>query len=354
MILLAAVHIPEQTPKPPLREFLRTPNLARKFDLAGAALMIPSVVMLLLALTFGGSTHPWSSPTTIGLFCGGGLTAALFLTWEHLCARDDAMLPLRMFASRVVAASAVLNVCVFTCTFVAAYFLPVYFQSVQGVAPLTSGVHLLPSVISQILAAVLSGIAVGKMGYYLPWAVAGTALMSVGAGLVTTWSATTGRGVWIGCQVVLGAGRGSVMQMGLLAVQAVLPGSQIAVAMAVLGFVQGLGVAVFMTVANTIFDNSVVEEILARAPGVDPRVVLGAGATTFRDVVPTDQLSSVLEAWAVGVDNVFYMVVGLSVLAFVAAWSLGWHDVRKKQVPQMPQEVSSGEKKRAESTEVNV
>lgn len=349
------MYIPEQRPKPPLAAFLRSPGLARRFDLAGAGLLVPSVVMLLLALHFGGGTRPWSSPPVVGLFCGAAAAAALFVAWERLGAgAADAMVPLPLLANRVVAAACLTSLFAFACTFVSAYFLPVYFQSVQGASPLASGVHVLPGILSQMLLAVVSGLAVSRLGYYLPWAVAGSALTAVGAGLVTTWSPATGAGRWIGFQVVLGAGRGAVMQMGLVAVQAVLPRSQIAVAMAVLVFAQGLGGAVLVSAANTIFDGSLVSEILARAPGVSPEVVLAAGATSFRDVVPPAELSGVLEAWAISFDRVFYLVLGLSTAAFFTSWGLGFHDVRKKQKQQKPQVVSQQEQDQVEKSDTVV
>lgn len=41
------------------------------------------------------------------------------------------------------------------------YYLPIYFQAVKGVTPTLSGVYLLPSILSQLMLAVISG-ALGK------------------------------------------------------------------------------------------------------------------------------------------------------------------------------------------------
>lgn len=331
IFLLTIVHIPEQLPKAPVRQFLKSPHLVRKFDLAGASLLVPAVVMLLIALEFGGRTYPWSSATVIGLFCGAGGATALFLAWEHLFAGDDAMLPLALFRSRVFVAACLTNMGVFGCTFISAYFLPIYFQSIQGSSPFTSGVHLLPSILSQLVLSIVSGVAVSRLGYYLPWAIAAAVLMSVGSGLISTWSTDTDAGHWIGYQILLGAGRGAIIQMGMVAVQTVLPNSQIAVAMAVLTFTQGLGSSVLITVANTIFDNSLVSELHSLAPSVSADAVLAAGATAFRDFVPEEELPGVLEAYATSFDRAFYLMVGLAAATFVTSWGLGWHDVRNKE-----------------------
>ena len=44
-----------------------------------------------------------------------------------------------------------------TVLFITTFYLPIYFQSVQNASPLTSGVRLLPSIVSQLIFAILSG-----------------------------------------------------------------------------------------------------------------------------------------------------------------------------------------------------
>lgn len=41
--------------------------------------------------------------------------------------------------------------------FCASYYLPIYFHGVKGVSPTMSGVYLMPSILSHIVAAVSSG-----------------------------------------------------------------------------------------------------------------------------------------------------------------------------------------------------
>lgn len=213
-VALAAVRIPEQVSKPEFRSFFRRPGLWRRFDIVGTALLVPSVVMLLLALHYGGSsTYPWSSATVIGLFCGAGAVGVVFVAWEWRVGGEDAMVPLSMFREKVVVAGCLTNLCLFSCTFITSYFLPLYFQSVQGSSPFTAGVHMLPSIVSQLITAVLSGFAVSKLGYYLPWAIFSAVLSSVGSGLISTWTVGTNTGTWIGYQIILGVGRGAGIQM---------------------------------------------------------------------------------------------------------------------------------------------
>lgn len=63
------------------------------------------------------------------------------------------------------------------------------------------------------LRTVLTRLAVGRTGYYLPWAVGGTGLTSISFGLLSTLNPTTSLGKWIGYQIIGGVGRGCSMQM---------------------------------------------------------------------------------------------------------------------------------------------
>jgi hypothetical protein len=42
-------------------------------------------------------------------------------------------------------------------TLAASYYLPVYFQAINDVSPMMSGIYLLPLILSQLLLAVVSG-----------------------------------------------------------------------------------------------------------------------------------------------------------------------------------------------------
>lgn len=99
--------------------------------------------------------------------------------------------------------------------------------------------------------------------------------------------------------------------------------------MSFLVFVQGLGGSIFITIANTIFDNHLVSEIHSKAPDVNTNAILAAGATGFRKIVPENELAIVVNAYASSFDHVFYLAIGLSVATFFSIWGLGWNDVRK-------------------------
>jgi hypothetical protein len=184
--------------------------------------------MILLALQFGsGNAFAWNSATIIGLLVGGIVMAIIFIFWERRMG-DRAMLPGNLIKQRIVWTSCVYGMCNLCCMIAASNFLPTYFQAVRGDRPTMSGVHVLPSILSQLFCVVSSGAlsrfsanrvlslqltdTVTRLGYYLPWAFASSIATTVGNGLVSTFTRKTTVATWIGFQIVLGAGRGLGMQ----------------------------------------------------------------------------------------------------------------------------------------------
>jgi MFS family permease len=126
-------------------------------DLPGCAIFVPSIVMFFLALQWGGSEYAWSSATIIGLFTGFGLSIALFIAWE-IYRGDTAMIPFKLLKGRSIALSICFALLVMGGYIVPVYYLPEWFQIVRGASPMRSGVMLLPSVVTQVFAAMVSGV----------------------------------------------------------------------------------------------------------------------------------------------------------------------------------------------------
>jgi hypothetical protein len=64
-------------------------------DLIGAALMMSLIVSYILALQYGGQTHPWKSSQVIGLLVGFVAIVAVFISWE-IFQKERAMIVKRL------------------------------------------------------------------------------------------------------------------------------------------------------------------------------------------------------------------------------------------------------------------
>ena len=130
-----------------------------ELDLVGFALFAPASVMFLLALQFGsGDTFAWDSATIIGLFVGSAGTAAVFVAWEARMG-ERAMIPGSMVKQRIVWMSCAYGSAMMGVSIIASNWLPTYFQAVKGEGATTSGVHVLPGILSAMLFVVVVGAA---------------------------------------------------------------------------------------------------------------------------------------------------------------------------------------------------
>ena len=71
-----------------------------------------------------------------------------------------------------------------------------------------SGIMNLPMLISFVISSVIAGGLTTGFGYYTHWIYLSAILMSIGAGLLTTFDVHTGSPKWIGYQVLYGLGFG--------------------------------------------------------------------------------------------------------------------------------------------------
>lgn len=167
---------------------------------------------------------------------------------------------------------------------------------------------------------------------------------SIGNGLISTFSPGTTAAEWIGYQVIVGFGRGMGMQIPVIAVQANTDPDDTSIATALLVFCQTFGGAVYITVANAVFNIFLEDELKKRVPHLDFQSIISAGATGIRDVVPSIDVPEVLKVYSRGVAAAFWLAASCSVLMFIVSWGMGWKDIRvkKEDIPSKPEASAGG------------
>ncbi|KAL3426138.1 major facilitator superfamily transporter [Phlyctema vagabunda] len=331
-VLLFLVKVPDMGNKKAERKGIA--NTLAKLDLLGFSLFAPAAIQFILALQWGGVKYAWGSATIIGLFCGAFGTLLVFLAWENHVG-DDAMIPFSVIKRRVVWCSCLNYGCLMGSILSSTYYLPIYFQAVRNATPIISGVDILPTILSTMIAGIVAGVLVGRIGYYLPFAITSAALNAIGSGLMTMFTPTTSVGVWIGYQIIQGAGRGLGFQMPIIAVQNNSPREQVSIVNALVVFSQNFGGVIFLALAQVIFSDRLRHELVAHAPQVNAQSVIVAGATGFRDIVPAPSLPGVLLAYSEAYSHVMYLTTGAACGAFIFAFGMGWKSIKKAKVVEV-------------------
>lgn len=189
-----------------------------QMDLVGAAMIMGALVSLLLALQYGGQTTAWDSSAVIGLLVGFVVILAVFAAWEFF-QRERAILPFRLLGKRPVYISALFVFFFCGSYYLTVYYLPIYFQSVDGSSAVVSGMKNLPFIVSVTIAMILSGIFVGCTGLAVATEVCGAAVAVIGAGLLFMLDINTSTAKWIGYQILAGVGWGLGFQVPIIVAQ---------------------------------------------------------------------------------------------------------------------------------------
>jgi MFS family permease len=141
--------------------------------------------------------------------------------------------------------------------FVAAeYYLPLYFQSVKEASPVHSGVLVLPILLTEALASIISGLVIHRVGRYLELIRLGTAFLTIGTGLYIHFDTTSFLGEIIGFQIVAGTGAGLLFSPPLIALHSNVAPDDTATTTATFGLIRNVATSMSIVIGGVVFQNS--------------------------------------------------------------------------------------------------
>jgi MFS family permease len=213
------------------------------------------------------------------------------------------------------------------------YYLPIWFQATEGNSAVESGIHILPMVLSLVVASILSGFLTTRIGYYMPFLIFGICVTAIGAGLLTTLSINTLVGQWIGYQILYGYGLGSSSQAPNMAAQTVLPRNEVSIGVSLMLFAQTLFGAIFVSVGQNVLDNQLAKR-LAGISSITPQQIETAGATGIFNIILPQDHAAALEAYNDSLRVCFQVALILSCLSILGALGMEWRSVKKISPPE--------------------
>lgn len=317
----------------------------RQLDPIGMALFVPLVICFTLALQTGGTEYPWSSKqVVIPLAMTGALLVAFVLQQAYM--QEHATLPVRLLKSRIMLSSIAVSFACSGALYVFTYYvsgkifvaqckktkprqLPIYYQAIRDVSTMESGVRDLSRILGLTIAIIFAGAMTTMTGYYMPYMVLGGVLMSIGAGLTTTFNTTTSLARIILIQAIFGLGCGFAWQQPYIAVQASTPASDVPSAIVVLTFGQLLGGVVMLAISQNIFAIELISGLAAKVPGLDANLVLNSGVLSLRKVIPAKYLVEALAVYNDALVKVFYTGMAIACVTTFGALGSGWRSVKQ-------------------------
>ncbi|RZU52983.1 EmrB/QacA subfamily drug resistance transporter [Krasilnikovia cinnamomea] len=134
---------------------------ARKLDPLGLLLSAGGMLLLVWGVV-DGPDHGWTSARVLAMLTCGAALIALFIAWQ---ARNRTpMLPLSLFRSRGFSLVNIVTLTFSAGAFGAVFLLAQFFQVVQGLSPLDSGLRTLPWTMAPMVVAPLAGVFGDRVG----------------------------------------------------------------------------------------------------------------------------------------------------------------------------------------------
>lgn len=190
---------------------------------------------------------------------------------------------------------------------------------------------MLPLVIAVITVTMAAGIAISFVGYLPPFVMGSTVFASVGAGLLYTMTPSTSQGRQVGYQILFGAGTGVGIQQAIVGAQSALSEADVAYGTAAVLLVNTVGGAIFICAAQNVFLNKI-SALASKLPDIDEKT-LQSGFETVRQLLSSEQLDVAIEAYNVGIQLVFLIVVVLSCASVVSWPLLSWKPLKAGPKP---------------------
>ena len=217
-------------------------------DILGAALLLTGLTALLLPITRVGQGTAWNDALNLGSAAAAVVLLTLFVAQQRR--HPDPIVPLALFANRVVVACCGLLFATFFNFIALSVLVPLRLQLVAGLSPSDAALHLLPLTVAVPAAAFLAGRWLFRSGRVLPALRLGTLLVPLGlAGAAL--AGPRGMAATLALMLV-GAGMGLQMPTVLITVQQSVARAQIGTVTALIAFFRLLGGAVGIAVLSSI------------------------------------------------------------------------------------------------------
>ncbi|KXH61696.1 major facilitator superfamily transporter [Colletotrichum salicis] len=316
----------------------------KKIDYGGIALNMASTLLLLVPLSGGGVTYPWSSPVVIAGVVVGAVLTVLFVLYEWKLAKLPIM-PLRLYQAPHCSALFGQTFLMGQAYFGNLFYLPIYFQSMLNYEPLVSGALILPVIITTSVLSILSGQFMLRVGRYMPCILAGFFLWTLGNGLTILFDRDTGLGKLIPILVVVGAGIGLTLQPTLVGMYANSRAEDRAVTTGLRNFIRTIGGAFGLVVSGVILSNTLRRDLHAK-DFVSDAVIAELTSSTYtldQKGFSDAEKAVILEAYMKGLHYIFVYYVICTGLSLVLTLGVGNTGLKAKK-PAPPEEASEGPK----------
>ncbi|KAJ8073752.1 hypothetical protein PM082_012030 [Marasmius tenuissimus] len=304
----------------------------RRIDFLGSFLVLVSSIMVVMALTWGGSSYPWTNAHVVAPGCIGIVFGIAFVLWEGKGPKYP-LLPLYIFRQRIVIGAAITHFINGYLTMVQVFYIPSFYQLAYGYSPTKSAAFMLTLTVVQTMMSSFSGLIISWTGRYRELILIGWAVWAVGLGLFSTLDENSSVGQQVGYSLLTGFGVGQTLQPSLVAVQGAVERKDMAVVTAMRSFLRNIGGTLGLAISGTMLTNIFKNHFKQVANDLDPsiRQKLMEDPLSARELV-TDpvQLANIVDGYRRGFYVIFLVMASLAAVAFVFTLIFMAHSTLKR------------------------
>ncbi|KAI0795826.1 iron permease [Abortiporus biennis] len=234
-----------------------TQSLRDKFariDWIGNFIVTSSTTSIVLSLTWGGTTYPWSSAQVLTPLILGVVGLLSFGFYEFNFAREPIM-PYQLVSNLTSLSGYIQNFIITLVLMTGIFWVPTFYQACYNASPIHSGVLFLPTCGVVGFCIVAGGVSVAATKRYRPQIWFSWAIVVVATGFISTLRADSTIHYAIGVPILLAMGIGILSSTTYFPVLTPLPVSTNAHALALFSFLRQFAGVWSITIGSAILDN---------------------------------------------------------------------------------------------------
>ena len=158
----------------------------KRVDFLGSFAMITTLVLSLTGLNSGGNVVPWTHPLVLTTLPLSVVSLLIFVYIEDRYATEP-IIPVKLLLNRTVLAACLTNWLVTACIFALLFYGPIYFQ-VQGLSTTQAGIRLIPQALGTAIGSVGSGLIMRWLGRYYILNICIQATLVLSLALISTFT----------------------------------------------------------------------------------------------------------------------------------------------------------------------
>ncbi|KAK8091772.1 Efflux pump [Apiospora hydei] len=295
-----------------------------QMDIPGAVLICAAIVCFTLALRWGGVEKAWDDAEVVGTLVATPVFLVLFGLEQRLQGERALIMP-GFWRNRVLLVDTIFEFFIAGCFNLALFWLPIYFQAVRGVSIVSSGIWLIPVILSLTVTQIVIGGLITATGIHNPFLILGPAMAAAGSGLFMLLDKQSSASRWIGFQIVLGIGVGLCLTIPLMLSQVAVKTKDISTATSIVIFSQSMGSAFLLPTAQAVFQNHLLRALRRFAPDTDPSLVLSAGASKEAIMsLPSGSWGGIIQSYTSALRFAFVIGVPFAGVAFLVSFFMPW------------------------------